>query len=134
MIFSDKFHKNFKNPVLVIVLLILLFFVPFIFKPELLNRFDGVILFHPLSTENLQKIAALMLKKLQKRLAEKGIELVINDALLGAVMSAGTDPKFGARPMNRTIQEKVEQVIAQKIISGEAKAGSRVELTAAELA
>jgi len=105
-----------------------------IFKPELLNRFDGVILFHPLSTENLQKIAALMLKKLQKRLAEKGIELVINDALLGAVMSAGTDPKFGARPMNRTIQEKVEQVIAQKIISGEAKAGSRVELTAAELA
>ncbi|MBI2476033.1 MAG: ATP-dependent Clp protease ATP-binding subunit [Candidatus Taylorbacteria bacterium] len=104
-----------------------------IFKPELLNRFDGVILFHPLSAENLAKIAGLMLKKLQKRLTEKSLELVINDALLKAVIAAGTDPAFGARPMNRAIQEKVEQVIAQKIISGEAKAGSRLELTAAEL-
>ncbi len=104
-----------------------------IFKPELLNRFDGVILFHPLTTENLQKIAMLMLKKLQKRLTEKGIELVINDALLKAVMDAGTDPQFGARPMNRAIQEKVEQVIAQKIISGEVKSGSSIELTEEEL-
>ncbi len=105
-----------------------------IFKPELLNRFDGVILFHPLSTENLQKIAGLMLKKLAGRLAEKGIELVINDALLKAVMAAGTDPEFGARPMNRAIQEKVEQVIARKIIAGQAPSGSRLELTEAELA
>ncbi len=104
-----------------------------IFKPELLNRFDGVILFHPLSTKHLQEIAGLMLKKLQKRLMEKGIEFVINDAVLKAVMSAGTDQQFGARPMNRAIQEKIEQVIAQKIISGEAKAGSRIEFTAEEL-
>ncbi|MEK7575132.1 MAG: AAA family ATPase [Patescibacteria group bacterium] len=104
-----------------------------IFRPELLNRFDGVILFHPLSVEHLQKIAGLMLKKLQKRLTEKGIELVINDALMKAVMAAGTDPQFGARPMNRAIQEKVEQAIAHKIISGEAKPGSRLELTEAEL-
>lgn len=104
-----------------------------IFRPELLNRFDGVILFHPLTTENLQQIAGLMLKKLQKRLTEKGIELVINDALMTAVMSAGTDPQFGARPMNRAIQEKVEQVIAHKIIAGVAKSGSRIELTAEEL-
>ena len=105
-----------------------------IFKPELLNRFDGVILFHPLSNEDLQKIAGLMLKKLQKRLAAKGIELVVNDALLKAVTAAGTDPEFGARPMNRAIQEKVEQVIAHKIISGEAPSGSRIELTESELA
>ena len=105
-----------------------------LFKPELLNRFDGVILFHPLSTETLKVIAGLMLKKLQKRLAAKGIELVINDALVNAVMAAGTDPEFGARPMNRAIQEKVEQVIAQKIISGNAPSGSRIELSEAELA
>ncbi len=105
-----------------------------IFKPELLNRFDGVILFHPLSAESLRVIAGLMLKKLEKRLLEKEIELVINDALINAVMSAGTDPEFGARPMNRAIQEKVEQVIAQKILRGEAKPGSRIELSAAELA
>ncbi|KKW09446.1 MAG: Clp protease ATP binding subunit [Candidatus Kaiserbacteria bacterium GW2011_GWA2_49_19] len=105
-----------------------------IFKPELLNRFDGVIMFHPLSIEDLQKIAALMLKKLQKRLAAKGIELVVNDALLKAVTAAGTDPEFGARPMNRAIQEKVEQIVAEKIISGKAPSGSKVELTEAELA
>ena len=75
-----------------------------------------------------------MLKKLQKRLAAKGIELVVNDALLKAVTAAGTDPEFGARPMNRAIQEKVEQVIAHKIISGEAPSGSRIELTESELA
>lgn len=105
-----------------------------IFKPELLNRFDGVVLFHPLSPETLKVIAGLMLKKLQKRLTAKGIELVINDALMNSVMAAGTDPEFGARPMNRAIQEKVEQVIAQKIISGEVKSGTKVELTEAELA
>lgn len=105
-----------------------------IFKPELLNRFDGVIMFHPLSTENLEKIAGFMLKKLQKRLAAKGIQLVVNEALLKAVMTAGTDPEFGARPMNRAIQEKVEQIIAHKIISGEAKSGTKIELTEAELA
>ena len=104
-----------------------------IFKPELLNRFDGVVLFHPLSAEELQKIAVLMLKKLQKRLMLKGMELVINDALIQAVMAAGMDPQFGARPMNRAIQEKVEQVIARKIIEGSVVAGSRIELTAAEL-
>lgn len=105
-----------------------------IFKPELLNRFDGVVLFHPLSPAHLQKIADLMLQKLQQRLAEKGIELVINEVLLSAVMKAGTDPQFGARPMNRAIQEKVEQAVAQRIIAGTAKSGTRVELTASELA
>ncbi|MDO8482943.1 MAG: AAA family ATPase [bacterium] len=105
-----------------------------IFKPELLNRFDGVIMFQPLSPEPLKVIAGLMLKKLQKRLAAKGIELVVNEALLKAVVAAGTDPEFGARPMNRVIQEKVEQVIAQKIIGGTAPSGSRIELTEAELA
>ncbi|MES2087884.1 MAG: AAA family ATPase [Patescibacteria group bacterium] len=104
-----------------------------VFKPELLNRFDGVVLFHPLSPAHLQKIANFMLQKLQKRLAEKGIELVINDVLLAAVMKAGVDPQFGARPMNRAIQEKVEQAVAQRMIAGTAKSGTRVELTPEEL-
>lgn len=105
-----------------------------IFKPELLNRFDGVVLFHPLSADELQKIAVLMLKKLQKRLMLKGIEFVINDAVVRSVMASGMDPQFGARPMNRAIQDKVEQIIARKIIEGSAKAGSKIELSAAELA
>lgn len=104
-----------------------------IFKPELLNRFDGVVLFHPLTAENLQVIAGLMLKKLQKRLTEKGIELVINDALMKSVMSAGTDPEFGARPMNRAIQNKVETLVADKILQGNALPGSKIIFTPEEL-
>lgn len=104
-----------------------------IFKPELLNRFDGVILFRPLTVEDLRKIAKLMLQKLGKRLQEKGVELIITDPLLEYLVSVGQDPKFGARPMNRAIQEKVEQVIAEKMLRGEVSAGSRVELSSADL-
>ncbi len=100
-----------------------------IFKPELLNRFDGVILFHPLKTEDLKKIAVLMLGALQKRLREKGIELIVNEVLLEVLLQAGTDPKFGARPMNRAIQEKVEQVIAKKLIQGDISAGGTLTLS-----
>ena len=104
-----------------------------VFKPELLNRFDGVILFHPLGAEHLREIARLMLQKFAKRLKEKGIELIITDEIVEYLISVGQDPKFGARPMNRAIQEKVEQVIAEKMLRGEIAAGSRVELTGTDL-
>lgn len=103
-------------------------------KPELINRFDGVILFEPLSKENIAKIAEIILGKLQKRLREKGIDFVINPATVEAVVKIGYDPKFGARPMNRAIQDKVEGLIARKIIAGELPAGSKIELTATDLA
>ncbi len=106
-----------------------------IFKPELLNRFDGIIVFHPLQDDHLQKIATMMLQKLAKRLQEdKGIELVITPELLGAVIKAGFDPQFGARPMARAIADKVEQTIARKMLSDELKAGMRISLTEADLA
>jgi len=98
-------------------------------KPELFNRFDGVILFHPLTTENYQQIALLMLKKLQKRLREKSINLVINDILVNAVMAHGVDPDFGARPMTRAVQEVVEQKVAEKIIAGKLTQGATLEFT-----
>lgn len=104
-----------------------------IFRPEFLNRFDGVILFHPLGAEHLRIIARFQLEKLAKRLQEKGLELVITDSLLDYLVSVGQDPKFGARPMNRAIQEKVEQVIAEKMLRGEISAGARVELTETDL-
>ena len=104
-----------------------------IFKPELLNRFDGVILFHPLTAENLKIIAKFQLQKLAKRLKEKGLELIITDPLLNFLVSVGQDPKFGARPMNRAIQEKVEQTIAEKMLRGELQAGSKVELSGDDL-
>lgn len=104
-----------------------------IFKPELLNRFDGVILFHPLKEEHLRIIARLQLEKLAKRLLEKGLELIISDPLLDYLVSVGQDPKFGARPMNRAIADKVEQKIADKLLRGEIVAGSRVELSEDDL-
>ncbi|MFZ2621342.1 MAG: AAA family ATPase [Minisyncoccia bacterium] len=97
-----------------------------IFTPELLNRFDGVILFHPLSDIELRKIAELSLIKLKSRLAEKGMDLVINVELIDFVVSHGADPKFGARPINRAISDDVEQLVAKKIISGELKPGSQI--------
>jgi len=102
------------------------------FKPELLNRFDGVILFHPLNVDDLKKIARIMLEKLSKRLKEKGIELIITDQLLNFLVSVGQDPKFGARPMNRAIQDHVEQAIADKMLKGELSAGSKAELSEAD--
>ena len=105
-----------------------------IFKPELLNRFDGVILFRPLQEPDLKTIAKFQLQKLSNRLKEKGLELVITDALLRFLVSVGQDPKFGARPMNRAIQERVEQIIADKMLRGEISPGSRIELTESELA
>ncbi len=104
-----------------------------IMKPELLNRFDGVIVFHPLAAEHLNKIAQLQLEKLQKRLAERGIKLAITDDLIKYVITFGTDPKFGARPMNRAIQDKVEQVIADKMIKGEFRQGSEIRLETKDL-
>ncbi len=104
-----------------------------IFKPELLNRFDGLIVFHPLAKEHLEKIAKLQLEKLKARIAPRGINLVINQDLINFVMKSGTDPKFGARPMNRAIQDKVEQIIAEKMIRGDFQAGSEIVLTQGEL-
>ncbi len=104
-----------------------------IFKPELLNRFDGVIVFHPLGEADIAKIARLMLEKLSKRLKERGIELVVTEPLVAYLAKVGYDPQFGARPMARAIQEKIEQVVADRMLQGSIKSGSRVELTEADL-
>lgn len=104
-----------------------------IYKPELLNRFDAVVLFNPLGSEELAQIAKIMLTKLQKRLKDQNLELVITEELVNAVIKHGTDPLFGARPMNRAIQEKVEQAIAEKLIRGEISEGSQVIIRPEEL-
>lgn len=100
-----------------------------IFKPELLNRFDGVVLFHPLDVSHLSQIARLMLEKLTTRLHARGIDLLITDDLVNAVIRYGMDPSFGARPMNRAIQEHVEQIIADKLVRGEIKEGAHVSIS-----
>lgn len=104
-----------------------------LFRPELLNRFDGVIVFHPLGREELTKIADIMLRKFSKSLEEKGLELEITPELINALVEKGTDPTFGARPMNRAIQDKVETLVADKILKGEAQAGTKIVFSPEEI-
>jgi len=104
-----------------------------IFRPELLNRFDGVILFHPLQKKELENIALLGLEKLARRLKEQSIELVINREVINFLVEKGSDPQFGGRAINRAIQSEIENLIARKIVSGQAKPGSKIEIKREEL-
>jgi len=97
-----------------------------IFKPELINRFDATVLFQPLTKENLIEIAGLMLQKVAKRLAEKGMIFNINKELINFIAEGGYNPSFGARPMNRMIQDTVEAHLADLIIREELTAGKTV--------
>lgn len=90
-------------------------------RPELINRFDGIIVFRPLGESDLFKITTLMLKKFKKGLLEKGIGLKADKDGVMILARAGYDPKFGARPLRRLLQERVEDPIANKILAGELK-------------
>lgn len=90
-------------------------------RPELINRFDGIIVFKPLSAEDIFTVATLMLKKIKKSLADKGISLKADKDGVEILAKEGYDPKFGARPLRRLLQDKVEDVIATKILSGQLK-------------
>ena len=103
------------------------------FRPELLNRFDEVVVFHPLSREHVRKISDLMLGQLSKRLKEQGYEFAPTSELADFIAEAGFDPQFGARPMQRVIQDKVESAIARKILDGEIEKGKEFELGVDEL-
>lgn len=99
------------------------------YRPELINRFDNTIIFEPLSKEELGEVASLLLKNLQSRIKEQGYTLVINKELMDVLIEKGYNPEFGARPMQRAIQDFVEEKVAQKIISGEVSKGSSITLT-----
>ncbi|HXK37590.1 MAG TPA: AAA family ATPase [Candidatus Paceibacterota bacterium] len=102
-------------------------------RPELLNRFDASVLFTPIEETGYRKIATLMLEKLASRLRGQGIVLVINDALIDVIMEKGVDPVFGARPMQRAIQDIVEKRVAEKILQGKTGPGVPLEFTKVEL-
>ncbi len=98
-----------------------------IFRPELINRFDGAILFHPLGETQIAQIATLTAKKLAATLKAQGLELVINNDLTNYLAREGFDRQFGARAMNRVLQEKVEKLLATELIGGAIAKGSRIE-------
>jgi ATP-dependent Clp protease ATP-binding subunit ClpC len=90
-------------------------------RPELINRFDGIIVFKPLSEDDVIAVATLMLKKIKKSLSDKGINLKADKDGVKILAHEGYDPKFGARPLRRLLQDKIEDNIANRILSGELK-------------
>ncbi len=103
-------------------------------SPELLNRFDAVIIFRPLDEKSLRAVARLMLGNLGLRLKKQNLMLAITDELVEAVARGGYNPSFGARPMQRFIQDHIEKVIAEKIIRKEIKPGVPFSFSTEELA
>jgi ATP-dependent Clp protease ATP-binding subunit ClpC len=99
-----------------------------ILKPELLNRFDSIIVFKPLGKNEVSEIVKLLLKSLEKRLDDQGITVSFDQAVLNKIGSEGFDEQFGARPLRRFIQDKIEDIIAQKIISGDLTRGDKIKI------
>ncbi len=100
-----------------------------IFKPELLNRFDSTIIFEPLTQNQQFEVAQIMVKELVERIAQRGYQLSLEPALIAALAAKGYDPRFGARPMARVLQDMIEEHIATKIIAGNIQPGETVALT-----
>jgi ATP-dependent Clp protease ATP-binding subunit ClpC len=101
-----------------------------IFKPEFLNRIDETIVFHSLNEEHIRSIAGLILKELQDRCASQmNITLKISSAVKQHIAKAGFDPKYGARPLRRAVQNQVEDMLAEEILSGRVKAGDTVTVS-----
>lgn len=99
-----------------------------IFRPEFLNRFDGIIVFSPLSTDDVIKIAYLQMKEIESRLAAKGMKFRAEDEAVRALAKAGYDPLFGARPLKRVIQDKVDNALADILLRNVAKRGDTIIL------
>ncbi len=98
------------------------------FRPEFLNRLDEIIMFKPLTKDNIGKIIDLMVKELSDRLADQELSLELTDAAKQMVVDNGYDPVYGARPLKRYLQNYVETLTAKKILSGDVHAGDTIVL------
>ncbi|QGT79172.1 ATP-dependent chaperone ClpB [Guyparkeria halophila] len=96
------------------------------FRPEFINRVDDVVVFHPLDRSEIRKIVDIQIEYLRKRLADREIGLSLTDAALDALGEAGFDPVYGARPLKRAIQHRLENPLAQAILKGEYLPGETV--------
>ncbi|MFA6600373.1 MAG: ATP-dependent Clp protease ATP-binding subunit [Candidatus Omnitrophota bacterium] len=97
------------------------------FRPEFLNRIDDTIVFHPLSREDLTQIIEIELKELKDRLKEKKMDLLLSEEVMKFLIDKGYDPVFGARPLKRTVQRYVENVLAEDILSSKFVEGDKLQ-------
>ena len=103
------------------------------FRPELINRFDSTIIFEPLTQTEQGHVARLMLGGLYERIRERGYELTITDDLMALLIEKGYSPEFGARPMQRAMQDLIEEAVAKKIISGAVEKGDTITLSRSDV-
>jgi len=96
------------------------------FRPEFLNRLDEIVVFHSLTRDQIKQIVRIQLERLQKRLAERKIELELSDAAIQHFAEAGYDPVYGARPLKRLLQRELETALARQIVAGKIQDHSRV--------
>ena len=98
------------------------------FRPEFINRVDELIVFHALEPQDIEQIAALMLRNVAKRLSERNMQLSYSDEVVALLAKEGYDANYGARPLRRTIQRSVEDALSEEIIAGRIALGDAVEL------
>ena len=100
------------------------------FRPEFINRVDDIVVFHPLSRENIRAIVDIQVAHLAKRLHERDIGLQLSDAASDRIADAGFDPVYGARPLKRAIQQQLENPLAQRILAGDFGPGTTIKVDA----
>jgi ATP-dependent Clp protease ATP-binding subunit ClpC len=97
-----------------------------IFRPELLNRIDEIIVFHKLEREDMRHIIEIQLRRLRKQLADREVTVEFTREALDKLSEAGYDPAFGARPLKRVLQRMIEDPLSEMILRGEVPNGSKV--------
>ncbi|KUO62760.1 MAG: ATP-dependent chaperone ClpB [Gracilibacter sp. BRH_c7a] len=102
------------------------------FRPEFLNRLDEIIIFDPLKKEEIAEIVEIQLNQLRKRLQERGITLQLSEAAQDAIIEEGYDPIFGARPLKRVIQQRLQNKLAKSILEGQFPEGSKINVEYSE--
>jgi ATP-dependent Clp protease ATP-binding subunit ClpB len=100
------------------------------FRPEFLNRIDETIVFHPLGREQIAQIVEVQMTHLRKRLSDRRMSLHISEPAMKLLADDGYDPQFGARPLKRVIQQRLENPIARKILEGEFADGDAIQIDA----
>jgi ATP-dependent Clp protease ATP-binding subunit ClpA len=98
------------------------------FRPEFINRIDEIIIFEPLTEEQIREIVDLMMKEVQARIEDRKITVVLTEEAKSWLAGEGFDPNFGARPLKRTIQREVETPLSRKILLGEFEEGDKVKV------
>ena len=100
------------------------------FRPEFLNRLDEIVYYKPLTKDNIAKIIDLLIRDLEKRLEDKQLKLVITPLAKDLIIENGYDPVYGARPLKRYLQSKIETMIAKTMLANDLQPGNTIEIGA----